>query len=120
MFQHQSICILSSFSTLINCHISLFFFILTIESLNMAVKTICHNMPWKLIPSHSCSQKSHFLLELLQTLQTGKRPQLKLKLLLQDVVSFVSRTPLIAKLGEDSEGDDRHRTDRYRNNERSG
>lgn len=63
---------------------------------------------WKLIPSHNCSQKSHFLLELLQTLQIGKRSQLNLKLLLQDMVSSVSRTPVIAKLGGDSKGEDGH------------
>lgn len=64
----------------------------------MAIQRLCHSIPWWLIPSHSCSQKSHFLLELFYTQQIGKRSQLNMKLLLQDMVGFVSRVPLIAKL----------------------
>lgn len=82
---------------LFSLHIS-HFSILTIESFNMAVLRICHNIPWLLIPSHNCSQKSHFLLEQLHAQQIGKHSQLNLKLLLQDMVGFVSRMPLIAKL----------------------
>lgn len=74
------------------------FSILTIESLNTAVQRSCHNIPWQLILSHNSSQKSHFLLELFHTWQTGKRSQLNLKLLLLDMVGSVSRMALIAKL----------------------
>lgn len=74
------------------------FLIWTKESLNMAVHRICHNIPCQLFRSNNSRQKSHFLLEIFHTQQTGKLPQLILKLLLLDIGRFVSRMPFIAKL----------------------